>query len=69
MADDIRVSPTPIQRNIQDVATDLTQLIYTKWAPESVEEVQETYAKMFAIASALQRREIDYMKFIPENLK
>jgi hypothetical protein len=31
MADEVRISPTPIQRNLLDVAVDLTNLYYRKY--------------------------------------
>lgn len=56
MADNINVSPTPIQRNAEDVAIELTQLYYEKGdysASITIEEIQETYSKFYATARAM----------------
>jgi hypothetical protein len=52
MADEIKVAPTPIQRNELDVATELTQIYFKSRTPESVEDIQITFAKMFAAVFA-----------------
>lgn len=52
MADEIKVAPTPIQRNELDVATELTQIYFKSNVPQSVEEVQITFTKMYAAVGA-----------------
>lgn len=54
MADSVSVDPTPIQRNQYDVAVDLTKLYYERSnIRPSVEEIQETYAKFYAVACGM----------------
>lgn len=58
MADNINVEPTPIQRNAEDVAMELTQLFYRKGdyeTPITIESLQETYAKFYAVARMMNR--------------
>lgn len=69
MAKDIRVNPTPIQRNLNDVAMELTQLYYREHPINDIEEVQETYAKFYAIAAKMyypNHKVFD--KLIPEEI-
>ncbi|WP_297422120.1 hypothetical protein [Clostridium sp.] len=59
MADNINVNaePTPIQRNAEDVAIELTQLYYEKGdytAPITIEKIQETYSKFYATARVMK---------------
>jgi hypothetical protein len=64
MAEDIRVNLKPIQRNLHDVALELTQLYYENHHMGDVEEVQETYARFYAIAAKmdyLSNRDFDKM--------
>lgn len=57
MANDIKVSPTPIQRNLNDVAVELTQLYYKDNTASSVEDVKKTYIEFFKTALTAQRQE------------
>lgn len=64
MAEDIRVNLKPIQRNLHDVALELTQLYYENHHMGDVEEVQEIYARFYAIAAKmdyLSNRDFDKM--------
>lgn len=64
MAEDIKVNLKPIQRNINDVALELTQLYYENHHMGDVEEVQEIYARFYAIAAKmdyLSNRDFDKM--------
>lgn len=54
MADQIEVKPTPIQRNTFDVATELTQMFFSKFSIGSEEEVQKTFAKFYAVADLMR---------------
>jgi hypothetical protein len=70
MADDIRVSPTPIQRNVKDVALELTLLYYQNNNTDSIEEIQETYAKFYAIAETLRRSHYkEFGGLLPNSIK
>ena len=50
MADEIKVTPTPIQRNLNDVVMELTELFYTRQTSQeyTVEKIQEVYKKFYA---------------------
>jgi len=48
--EEIKVTSMPTQRSINDVALELTQLYYKNIEPNNVEELQEAYAKLYAIA-------------------
>ena len=64
MAEDIKVNLKPIQRNLHDVALELTQLYYENHHMGDVEEVQEIYARFYAIAARmdyLSNRDFDKM--------
>ncbi|MCB2300641.1 hypothetical protein [Clostridium tagluense] len=50
MEEEIKVNPTPIQRNINDVAMELTQLYYRSQNSNSIEKIQEVYRKFYATA-------------------
>lgn len=70
MADDIKVSPTPIQRNPLDVATELTLRYYETYNVESKEDVQDTFLRFYVMAETASKT--NYRKFIdylPENVK
>lgn len=49
MADKLNVSPTPIQRNRLDVATELTHLYFGDRTSQSINEISEVFAKFYAI--------------------
>lgn len=73
MADTIKVEPTPIQRNVNDVAVELTQLYFKNKVVGSVEEVQEVYAKCYATAITARRTEINnisaFKTLLPDDLQ
>jgi hypothetical protein len=55
MSDNVTVSPTPIQRNAQDVAMELFQYHANCFGvPE--EDIQDTYAQYYALAKYLQSK-------------
>lgn len=66
MADQGKVAPTPIQRNLQDVAVDLTNLYYHQKTAKTVEEMQETYLKFYAVAVRAYQGEIDLDRYLPK---
>lgn len=61
MADEIKVSPTPIQRNYNDVAMELTQLYYkaNHTGEYTIERIQEVYKHFYAIAISSHNMEYD----------
>jgi hypothetical protein len=72
MADEIKVAQTPIQRNELDVAMELTNLYFNGKPISTIEEVQMTYTKMFAIAYGASHAATmggDLRKFLPEEFK
>lgn len=68
MSNEVKVRPTPIQRNLNDVAMELTQLYYKGVGPESVEELQKTYCKMYATAQYAVNNRNELSKKITPNL-
>jgi hypothetical protein len=72
MADEIKVVPTPIQRNEFDVATELTQIYFNSRTPDSVEDIQVTFVKMYAAVYAAEyggRLTAHLAALVPEELK
>ena len=71
MSEEVRVAPTPIQRNELDVAMELTEMYYKHNAfPESIEELRETYSKFFAVAKGLNNTSFTHLTdYMPNELK
>ncbi len=70
MADEIKVNPTPNQRNLQDVAIELTQLYYRDRVVGEVGNIQETYLKFFSIAShAFNSSDERLDAYLPDSIK
>ncbi len=70
MSDDIKVKPTPIQRNILDVAMELTELFSNYHNYESLEDLQNTFVKFYAIAQICECAGIEkLLEYVPEELK
>lgn len=55
MAEKLDIKANPIQRNLNDVATDLTKIYYESNRADSIEEIQEAYIKFYATALAADR--------------
>lgn len=67
MADNIRVSPTPIQRNSADVATELVQL-HVRTNPSDADAIGDLYKRYYAIAETLRKKSPnDLEKLLPDN--
>lgn len=70
MADDIKVNPTPIQRNTLDVATELTQLFFSRFAFDSEKAIQDAFLKFYAVAEAARLTNFkELTEYMPEELK
>ncbi|OPX89588.1 MAG: hypothetical protein A4E53_01471 [Pelotomaculum sp. PtaB.Bin104] len=70
MSDEIKVKPTPIQRNTLDVAIELTKLHFDKTGYESLEILERTFIELYSMVKMLERSSSDTLrKFIPENMK
>ena len=72
MSDKIEVSPTPIQRNALDVATELTKLYYERFSAESKEEIAEVFLLYYSTVKAASNPHIypkDLINYMPESLK
>lgn len=54
MANDLKVSANPIQRNRNDVALELTKLHLMEEEDRSVENIQLVYSKFYAIARSME---------------
>lgn len=70
MSDHIDVSPTPIQRNLNDVATELTVQYYKIHPDMKPEEIQEVYAQFYAVAILMKATNYVNLKdFMSDKLK
>ena len=70
MADDIKVKPTPIQRNILDVAMELTELFCNYHSYESLEDLQNAFVKFYAVAQTCEYAGIEkLLEYVPEEFK
>lgn len=64
------VSPTPIQRNVNDVATELTLFYCRNNQVKGLEEIQKAYADFYAVANAMHRSRGKILtELLPENIK
>lgn len=50
LGDELKLKPTPIQRNALDVAMELTQLYYSRKPFEGREDIAETFVNFYAAA-------------------
>ncbi|MBU3215842.1 hypothetical protein LL033_11835 [Clostridium estertheticum] len=66
MSDQVKVNPTPIQRNINDVAMELTELYYSasNGSEYTVEKIQQTYRKFYATAELMTSTPSEELKKI-----
>lgn len=68
LSETIDVNPTPIQRNANDVAIELTQLYVKKFQTEP-ENLEDIYARFFAISRTLSSKRPERLSnLIPEDL-
>lgn len=70
MADEIKVSPTPIQRNAHDVAIELLHIYlqgqFASDKPMDIDYLRETYLKLYATARVAEYTKIgDLKKYVP----
>lgn len=72
MAENIRVNPTPIQRNHLDVATELTQLHFKTFPVENESEVKKIFTEYYSLVMCLEATRMkDWTKlkdFLPEDI-
>lgn len=72
MAEKIEVKPTPIQRNVFDVAMELTQLHFDKFGVDGDDCIKDKFAEHYALVTILKstssnnKRRLE--KFIPEEI-
>lgn len=67
MADNINVSPTPIQRNSADVAIELVQL-HVRTNPSDADILGDLYKRYYAISETLRKKNFhDLEKLLPDN--
>jgi hypothetical protein len=64
MADNIYVSPTPIQRNKFDVAVELTNLHSSRFGFTSEENIQEIFSQYYALARFLDNSSVADLKYL-----
>jgi hypothetical protein len=68
MADEVKVNPTPIQRNANDVAFELTQLHVSR-IPGDIDNIDELFAKYYAIAATLNGTHPKFLNnLVPEEI-
>ena len=69
MSEEIKVKPTPIQRNELDVAMELTQLYYGTHDINSIEEMQSTFVKFYASVGIAENMRFEgRLEFVPKEL-
>ncbi|CRK80317.1 hypothetical protein [Neobacillus massiliamazoniensis] len=70
MADNnIKVSPTPIQRNKFDAAIDLLNIHRNTYGFDSQEEIESLFAKYYAIAEVCERKSAkDLQELVSEDI-
>jgi hypothetical protein len=65
MPDNLTVSPTPIQRNVLDVAMELTTLYYRNSSEADIEKIDAIFARFYAAARELSStRTEDLRKYL-----
>lgn len=65
MTSEIEIRHVPVQRNIMDAAIELCQIYYENAPVKSVEEMQKTFLKFYAIAYRAYHGEIDLDQYLP----
>lgn len=66
----MEVKLAPIQRNINDVAIELTELYYSQYKFNSIDELSDTYSKFYSMVSILGVCGTEKMKnYLPEMFK
>ena len=53
MANEVKVNPTPIQRNVLDVATELTQFYYRGRTVKDADTLAQTFMKFYVTAAVI----------------
>lgn len=74
MAEEVKVKPTPIQRNSQDVAMELLNIYlkdqYSTDKPVTAEELSDIYLKFYSMARAAESTHYKKLEdYLPEKLK
>lgn len=70
MENNIKVSSAPIQRNAFDVAVELTQLYKKSVRLDSVEVIQDTFLKFYAVAKIAEVYDCNNLiEYLPEDFK
>lgn len=69
MAENIKVDPSPIQRNELDVAMELTQLYWNNSTNADIEKIDSTFARFYAVAKTLRVKNYhDLQSLVPKEL-
>ena len=69
MSEDLKVKPTPIQRNSLDVAMELTEMYYVSHNQGDLEEMQNTFAKFYSSVQVAQNLKITgVLDLVPKEL-
>jgi Fic family protein len=69
MAENVKVKPTPIQRNANDVAVELLTLRARIFGIDSPDDIETLFAKYYAIADVCERKGVkDLQKLVSEDI-
>lgn len=74
MSEQVKVKPTPIQRNPHDVAMELVDVYikgqYSTNKPLEVDDLRDLYLKFYAVARMAESIHFKYLsEYLPEDLK
>ena len=70
MADDTKVSPTPIQRNEFDVAMELLRLYSKTNMVRTGEEIEKAFMRFYSIAKSLNSMQFtSLVRYLPEDMQ
>jgi len=69
MSEKMSVSPTPIQRNALDVATELTKMYFDRVGFDSKEEIAEAFLTFYSTAHAAKNTHYSRLtEYMPDSL-
>ena len=64
MSDEVKTGSAPIQRNLNDIAMELTQLYFSERNPGTIAQIQDTYKRFYATARNASGISLDEAKRI-----
>lgn len=73
MSNDLKIRPTPIQRNELDVAMELTQLHFKELSIEGEDHIKKVFTEYYSLIKSLEYTAFNDRKklyeFLPEDIK